>query len=342
MNVTFVSSHAKPESFLDDASFRYRCENLALALKEHGASCKLDHIELFGASPDLTHVVFHRPKISIRLRRLLKHLKQLNIVAIADFDDLVFNEQHADFSPAVLNNRLSRKKVIRKFKGHKEAIELFSYLTVSTIPLAKHAKSAFPETSVVVLKNAMHHKWPYKSPLPLEARKKIITYFPGTRSHDRDFLQVNAPLEYFLGKHPDTFLLVIGPLTSPLLEKPNKQIRHINKLPFANYLQAARNSWVNLLPLEPTPFNSCKSAVKIIEAGSYLAPTIASPLSDALRFEGIGASIAIDDDQWLNALEKLYDPEHYSQITTNIKKHFAQASDSKIMALDFYKAFNAL
>jgi hypothetical protein len=342
MKVAFVSSHEKAESFLDDASFRYRCENLAFALKAVGFSCKLDHIESFSASSDLTHVVFHRPKISIRLRRLLKRLQQLNIIAIADFDDLVFDEQYADFSPAVLNNRLPRKKVVRKFKSNKEALEYFDHITVSTDSLAKQARRSFPNATIVVLKNAMHYKWPYKQPLPIESRKKVITYFPGTRSHDRDFLQVSEPLEYFLNEHPDTFFLVIGPLASTLLDKPNKQIRHIDKLPFSNYMQAARNSWINLLPLEPTPFNFCKSAVKIIEAGSYIAPTIASPLPDALRFEGIGASIAIDDDQWLKSLEALYDTKNYKQTTARIEKHFAKASDSKVMAVDFYNAFNAL
>jgi hypothetical protein len=272
----------------------------------------------------------------------MKRLKQLGITTIADFDDLVFDEEHADFSPAVLNKKLPRKKVIRRFKDHKEALLYFSYLTVSTESLAKQARVTFPSISVLVVKNTMHYKWPHTPPIETAPHNKIITYFPGTHSHDRDFLQVSAPLEHFLSEHADVKLLVIGPLLSPLLNKQNKQIEHINKLPFTDYSQAARNSWVNLLPLEQTPFNFCKSAIKVIEAGSYLAPTITSPLPDALRFEGIGSLVAIDDNQWLKHLENLYDPTNYKRTTQNIEEHFAIAAAPEKMAIDFYNAFSKI
>ncbi|RVU83384.1 hypothetical protein EOL70_16795 [Leucothrix sargassi] len=343
MNITFVSSHAKPELFLDDASFRYRCENLAEALEKIGASCDLTHLTSFIPSDSLTHVIFHRPIFTVRLKRLTKRLEKMGITYIADFDDLVFDERHADFSPAVLNKRLPRKKLIHRFKKHQQAALLFNFLTVSTTSLAKQARLSFPKKTVTVLKNAMYAQW-HANPIAqvTTPRKKVVTYFPGTHSHDRDFLQVVTPLTLFLKKHPDTSLLVIGPLKSRLVNTHNHQIKHIKRLSFTEYAEAIKNSWVNLLPLEPTPFNQCKSAIKVIEAGAYFAPTICSPLPDVLRFEGIGASIAIDDNQWLERLEYLYNDDNYLEVTKKISKHFAKVSSPEQMAIDFCKAFNTL
>jgi len=335
MKVHFVSFHAKPEAFLDDASFRYRCENLSVALTLKGVSTKLQHITSFALEPGISHVVFHRPKYSTRFRRLIKQLKLANIKAIADFDDLVFDEAYVEFSPAVLNDILSAKKVSKKYRAHFEALSFFENISVSTHTLARYAQRLFPDASTTVLNNATHYNWPYKKPLSSAYRRPVITYFPGTRSHDRDFWQIEEVIEYFLQHNSSVNLLVIGPLLSPFLNKGNKQVKHVRRLPFINYTQAVSNAWVNLLPLEPTPFNQCKSALKVIEAAAYHAPTICSPLPDALRFDGIGAITAIDQQQWLNSLDKLMDPTFYKSTINQIEKQFSQAAAPALMADTF-------
>lgn len=338
MQVHFVSFHAKPEAFLDDASFRYRCENLSYALNQQGITTKLQHITSFALEPGISYVIFHRPKYSTRFRRLIKQLKLASIIAIADFDDLVFDESYVGFSPAVLNNVLSHKKVLKIYRAHYEAMAFFDHINVSTSTLAMRAKHIFPNANINVLSNATHHDWPYKAPLSVTQRRPIITYFPGTRSHDRDFWQIEDVIEFFLRNNPSVNLLVIGPLLSPLLSKGSKQIRHVHRLPFLNYTQAVSNTWVNLLPLEPTPFNQCKSALKVIEAAAYHAPTICSPLPDAVRFEGIGTVTAIDQQQWLNNLENLMDTAIYRSTVSHIEKQFSLIADPKLMAGSFCKA----
>lgn len=337
MQVHFVSFHAKPMAFLDDASFRYRCENLAFALNKQGVSAKLQHITSFALESGISHVVFHRPKYSTRFQRLIKQLKLANITAIADFDDLVFDEEYVGFSPAVLNNILPTKKVVKKYREHFEALSFFENISVSTQTLSRHVRRLFPHANVSILNNATHHGWPYKKPLSSVHRRPIITYFPGTRSHDRDFWQIEEVLEFFLHNNPSVNLLVIGPLLSPLLAKGSNQIRHVRRLPFINYTQAVSNAWVNLLPLEPTPFNQCKSALKVIEAAAYHAPTICSPLPDASRFEGVGAITAIEQQQWLSSLDKLMEPAFYKSTVSHIEKQFSLVADPILMADKFCK-----
>lgn len=337
MKVHFVSFHPKPNVFLDDASFRYRCENLAFALNQQGVSAKLQHISSFELEPSISHVVFHRPKYSTRFQRLIKQLKRANITAIADFDDLVFDEDYVEFSPAVLNNILPTRKVVKKYREHFEALSFFEHISVSTHTLSRYIRRLFPDANISILNNTTHHDWPYKKPLSSEHRRPIITYFPGTRSHDRDFWQIEEALEFFLGNNPSVSLLVIGPLLSPLLSKGSNQVRHFRRLPFINYTQAVSNTWVNLLPLEPTPFNQCKSALKVIEAAAYHAPTISSPLPDATRFEGIGAITAVDQQQWLTNLDNLMEPTFYKKTVNHIEKQFSLEANPMLMADKFCK-----
>lgn len=340
MTISFVSFSAKPEFFLDDPSFRYRCDNLAYALREQGIKSRLEHIESFTATADLSHVVFHRPRYSSRFRRIVRQLENQGITVIADFDDLIFDPTYLEFSPAVLNNVQPRRNIKRRLLSHFEALQHIRNVTVSTSELGRFVRATFPDVKICVLQNYMHYDWPYKAVQPNANKRKVLTYFPGTRSHDRDFWQVEDIIAYFLNKNSDVQLLIIGPLTSRLLELKSTQIRHLPKLPFTNYIQAASNSWVNLLPLEPTPFNQCKSAIKIIEAGSYNTPTISSPLSDAIRFCGTAASIAIDQQQWLQHLESFLDPKFYLQSSLRIKNEFGHITNSKHMANLFCTSYS--
>lgn len=340
MTISFVSFSAKPESFLDDPSFRYRCDNLAYALNAQGINSKLEHIDSFAVTADLSHVVFHRPRYSSRFRRIVRQLENQGITIIADFDDLVFDPAYLEFSPAVLNNIQPRRNIKRRLLSHFEALQYIRNVTVSTSELGRYVHATFPDAKICALQNYTHHDWPHKAVKPSADKRKVLTYFPGTRSHDRDFWQIEDVVAYFLSKNSGVQLLIIGPLNSRLLGVKSKQVRHLPKLPFTDYIQAASNSWVNLLPLEPTPFNQCKSAIKIIEAGSYNIPTISSPLSDAIRFCDTAASIAIDQQQWLQHLESFLNPKFYLQSSLRIQAEFGHIANSRHMANLFCKSYS--
>lgn len=327
---------------MNDASFRYRCENLSHGLNQQHIISSLEHIDSFKINPGLRLVVLHRPRYSSKLKKMIRVLKLQNIIVAADFDDLVFDERYMLFSPALLNGIQPRAKVKRNILLHYEALSLLDNVIVSTPTLRRYTLDSFPDKNVFLVKNYSHFAW-IKPRRSEHYKQKVLTYFPGTRSHDRDFWQITNVLEYFLAKNNNVQLLVIGPLSADLLAskgKISKQIRHVPRLPFEEYVKASKNSWVNLLPLEPTPFNQCKSAIKIIEAGNHLAPTICSPLPDAVRFQRSSATIAIDEQQWLNALTRYTDPEIYENKVNAIRNHFRQAANNKHMVNEFCQAFN--
>ena len=320
---------------MDDPSFKYRCQNLSTVLSSIGITSTLQHIDSYRTTLDTTHVVFHRPKNSSRLKKILKQLKIQDSVAIADFDDLIFDTDYVEFSPAILNKIQPYKRILKAYDSHFEALTYFENISVSTAPLVRHIRLLFPLANIHLLHNTTHFDWltpPLKKSIH---NQKIITYFPGTRSHDRDLWQIEDVVTFFLKENPSAKLMVIGPVQSSLFSKKNKQIQHFRKLPFADYKFAVANSWANLLPLEATPFNQCKSALKVIEAATYCTPTICSPLPDAVRFDDIGAMIALDEHQWIEHLALLSEPDTYSHISNNIKENFNKVSNPLIMAHSF-------
>jgi hypothetical protein len=256
----------------------------------------------------------------------------------ADFDDLVFDESFAGFSPGVVNGLVSLDATCRTFRAARRAFPLFDLVTVSTAPLADHARSLFPLSRVEVVPNAVHHSWRGSAlPNPPFRERPVITYFPGTRSHDRDFATIAGALERFLEKHAEACLHVTGPLKLALSARPG-QVVHREKVPFAEYHHHFRGSWLNLAPLEETPFNRCKSALKVLEAGYWNIPTLCSPTPDVARFKGAGALLAEGEEAWFGQMEALLDPERYRAVTMGLRDRVlrvAQVEEFATRMVDF-------
>ena len=328
LQFAFVACNRNAGRFRDDPSFIYRCENMADALKVAGHQVSLFHISQFPLNQRFDTVVFHRPRQSVRFALTLLLLKrQKHCVLAADLDDLVFDEALAEFSPGVVNGLVSLTTARKNFLAHQKAMNRLDLLTVSTDPLAKHARAIFPAAQVVIIPNAVPLEWRKADERVHQGKKKlVVTYFPGTRSHDRDFSLIAEPLTAFLEKYPETCLQVTGPLTFDLQARPG-QILKREKVSFENYPSLFRDSWVNLAPLESTPFNRCKSALKVIEAGYWTIPTVCSPTSDTSRFSEAGALPAKTPEDWFAQMEALLDPDHYRVVTDKLRERTLQVAD---------------
>lgn len=326
-NIAFVADNRNVALFRNDPSFVYRCENLGLALSELGNDVCYTHLKRFTGKTKQQVVVFHRPHTSIRLWFMLQQLRRRGIVVIADFDDLVFDEAYADYSPGVLNGLVSRRVTRRRFRAHRWALSWFDGVTVSTGPLANHVRRLFPSIRVEVIHNSVHLAWRHESHdvLPNEG-KRIITYFPGTRSHHRDFAQIREPLSHFLRAHPEVKLQITGPLVFSIDADP-RQISHEERVPFSEYQARVQNSWVNLAPLEETPFNQCKSALKVFEAGYWGIPTLCSSNRDNVRFSSAGAWVSTKPEEWVDNLERLLNETEYQQASHELRQRTVALAD---------------
>lgn len=317
-------------------SFTYRCENLAEALRRAGHEVWLGHVSRLPWWRRFDVVQFHRPLDGSRLAALVALLRARGTLLQADFDDLVFDPALAEASPAVLNGLRPLAALRAEFTRHAAALRRIGRATVSTAPLAEAAAGALAATARLV-PNAIPGRW-RALPLPPPAGRPLMTYLPGTRSHDRDFALVAPALERVLARHPEARLQVTGPLHFTLRAREG-QVAHEEKLPFERYHEAVQRGRVNLAPLEASPFTRCKSALKVIEAGCWGIPTVLSPLPDAERFVGSGAVFAADAAAWEAALERLlFDDAAHAAETAGLAARMRALADIDAIAADWVAA----
>lgn len=336
-SVEFIATNRRPDLFQQDPSFIYRCENLAHSLRLHDWQTRLLHMKYLSARDSGQTVVFHRPKISPGLSWQIWRLRNRGIRLIADFDDLVFDPDYAQYSPAVLNSILPLHKARQAFSASRKALERFDLITVSTQPLLDHVQRLATGKHVIIIPNAVHHSWlDIPATPPNDGVNKIITYFPGTRSHDRDFAMIAPVLERFLDKYPDSRLQITGHLNQTISARQG-QVIQTPRVPFSDYINPLRTGWVNLAPLEPTPFNHCKSALKILEAGYWGIPTVCSPGPDIERFVNAGALLASTGEEWFDVLEKLIDRQFYQACTAQLRQRVLAIADPGVQAEIFIR-----
>jgi glycosyltransferase involved in cell wall biosynthesis len=333
LRIVFLSTCQIPKRFRGDPAFVYRCENLGRSLAARGFDVDYGHVATWDVSADVDAVVVQRPRLNRALARVISVARRARARLIADFDDLLFDETYATVSPAVRNRRAFAFWARRRFRRAHDAARLFDQITVSSEPLAEHARRCFPGQPVTVLPNAVHGAWrelatSYGSG---GSSRRTLVYLPGTRTHSQDFASINEPLQDFLRAHSEVQLRITGPLRHRL-DLPAKQFEHQAKLGFATYHAAFDDAWVNLAPLEDTPFNRCKSALKAIEAGYWNVPTVCSPNPDFNRFADAGALAAMRPEEWSARLEWLLDGDNYRAVTQGLRERVLARADIDAVA----------
>lgn len=327
LRIAFAACNKNAARFGEDASYTYRCENLAQALRGQGHTVWLGHVSGLPWRERWDVVVFHRPRASWRLATLQAWLQRRGTRTVADVDDLVFDPSLAQHSPGVANGLVGLRATAAQFQAHQRALGGFGRITVSTAPLMAHAEALFAQARLAVVPNAVPWRW-RDMPANLAPRQPgLMTYLPGTRSHDRDFAVVAGALQRVLARHPQAHLRVTGPLNFALDARPG-QLTHQSKLPFEEFHTALQGASVNLAPLEDTPFTRCKSAIKVMEAAWWDVPTVCSSWPDAQRFTQAGACVAPTEAVFEATLERLLtDDAHHTAITQGLRAKVLALAD---------------
>lgn len=333
LQICFVSDHPRRRFFRQDASFIYRCENLGLALQAMGHEVRLLHLNellLRPGRPDVA--VFLRPSHSWRMQLGLALLRRRGCRVVADTDDLNFDPAMAAYRPSVLAGSASLRKTERKFASALAALALFDRITVSTDELQHRLRSVLPQMPSAVIPNAVHRSWRLLQLPP--ASRRVVTYFSGTGTHDRDFALVAPALRQLLDEEPDLAVQVVGRLDTPL---QHPRLERVAKLPFADYPAAVAASWLNVAPLEDTPFTRGKSALKTIEAGFFGVPTVATPLGDTLRLQVPGVLFAQTEADWLQQLRSAAQPDERARLSQGLADRLQPLSDVDAFAAQWLR-----
>lgn len=285
LRIAFLGASKHIGRLWEDPSFIYRACNLGQALRAEGHEVWLGHIRRFNPLRAWDVVVLHRPLYNVYSRWLCAWLRRSGVLVLADVDDLIFDERHVQHSPALVNGLLSQKIVQQRIRTHARALAEVDGITVSTQRLKALVTELYPSKAVLWAPNAVHHSW-LGLPLPDRSNAPVITYNPGTRSHDRDFALVLPALASVMSERSDVQLRITGPLVFDASALPASRVLHQPKVPFEAFHACHMGAWVNLAPLVASPFNDCKSALKVLEAGWWGVPTVTLNLPDAERFQG--------------------------------------------------------
>lgn len=339
VKIAFFACNRNSKLFRADPSYIYRCENLGLELTRQGHEVSFCHIHDSLPLIKFDLVVFHRPRNLWRVHFLVTLFRLRGAKVWADFDDLIFATSFAEFSPGVVNQINTLEKTRKTYQAHAKALSLFDGFTVSTTPLRDHLLQLRLNRPIVVLPNAPHFSWEHGlvhyDRKEIDFSAPVLTYLPGTRSHDQDFKLVAESLAKFLRLNKHVSLEITGPLSFQLAEDVSMQVRHYEKVGFSKFHERFQATWVNLAPLEDTPFNQSKSALKVLEAGFWDKPTLCTPISDALRYKDAGAVFLERSEEIVHILTGLLNPNYYEAMVNNLRKRVLEVSSIRDNALHF-------
>lgn len=317
----------------------YQSERVAKAL----ASCRyrIGHIvELLGGidvviGPRLPAdvaercriVVCARPLLTDPLAASLRQLRAAGIVLVADYDDLLFAGAVSGLPASVRGSSGTDDRREGRLASYAAGPPAFDRFTVATRPLADSLQQLVPDAPIKVVPNGLSQQWvtqgralyrQFRTGDPL-----VIRYFAGSPSHDDDFASIVPVLVTFLNAHPEVRLEVVGPVRFDVSRFRPGSVAALSKVSYEHLPALLASTWVNLAPLQPTAFNRCKSAIKVLESGAFQCPTIASASDDVLRHRELGAPLSLcsTEQDWHAALDSMLDLERRHTLGLGIAAH---------------------
>ena len=190
-------------------------------------------------------------------------------------------------------------------------MQLADAVTVATPQLVRHYEQM--HSRVICLPNAIDVDGPLFAPSPVERVSERLTIFwSGWKSHERNLRMIEPAVSRLLSERDDVVLAICGPAEcAELLRQhaPAEKVLYIEPAPFEEFMRTASIADVALAPLEGTEFSQTKSENRLLEAGVWSVPAVASPVAAYRRFEGgQGACLLADGpNQWYDQLRRLLD-----------------------------------
>ena len=295
---------------------RYRTFHLFEQFQLAGVPCQLSHITDPKLIDKLIHasiVFLHRVTYDSLADRLFDIVREREILAILDSDDLTFNPKSfswidsPDFADPIraqlYQDDLRRNSI---------TLENCQAATVSTEYLADQinriSKPSWVHRNAFSLEMLDISEKAYAANVK-ERSKVIIGYASGTATHNHDYTVAKPALKKTLQKYSHVELWLIGPIDpGDDWGDQTERIRPINLVPWRRLPSLLCQFDINIAPLvADNPFSQSKSEIKYMEAGLVRVPTIASPIS-AYRYaihSGENGWLADSSQDWETSLSEL-------------------------------------
>jgi len=264
-------------------------------------------------------------------------LKQVGKKLLVDYDDQYpigdpGHREHHLYGPGTPHEAALR-----------EVMALADAVTVSTPQLAEYY--AKMHGRVVLLPNAVDLEGPLYGPGRIHrASDKLTIFWSGWDSHAANLQMVEPVITRILREREDVVFVLCGPekfLGIFSAAEYTGRVIHMAPVPYEPFMHAASLADVAIAPLEQTPFNDNKSEIRLIEAGAWGMPAVASAVAAYRRFEGgDGACLLVEDndpEQWHASLTRLLDDRELRELTGR-RARIAVATRYSLSAVNWKRA----
>jgi hypothetical protein len=228
-----------------------------------------------------TAVILYRVKQDELISAYCDEARRLGIPVGYDIDDPLF-----DAAIYGANNNLNtlnpteKDQLLSACASYAAAFSYADFAISSTPGLAKVIAQHFPRP-VYLWRNAIDRETRHAR-LQADLNRFVgasetvrIGYASGSRAHDADFSEAEPALLKILDEYPECELSIIGYHTpSKALKAYSARISHIPYQDYSFYLQSMSSFDVSIIPLLPSGFNECKSAIRFLESAIVGVPTI--------------------------------------------------------------------
>lgn len=197
----------------------------------------------------------------------------------------------------------------------KDNIKFADVITVTTERLAEKVRQM--HGNVHVIPNALPYgHGQFKKPTGVVMKKNFNFIYAGQKSHLQDIQTISKALTDVSFNRPEAGFILAGFQDAPdgvwrNIEKAFtsngklKNYQRVNNLPLDAYMNVLRPADAMIVPLEDNEFNSCKSNLKILEAGAYAMPVICSNVAPYNDCKDAPVFFAETRKDWVYFMESL-------------------------------------
>jgi len=215
-----------------------------------------------------------------------------NLLAVYDLDDNLLEVDPSNSLPYSIYAPIAADTA--------NNIRLANVVTVSTPKLAARMRELNP--NVVVLPNCLPADW--IASVRHQQGDEVIVGWAGSMFHQQDWPGVGQQLAIYAAHEPRARFHCIG----ANYMAPHVRARYTGWDIMENYWKAMDFS-IGIAPLVDTPFNQCKSGIKVKEYFAQGVPAIASDIGEYADIidHGVNGFLVREPDDWPKYLHALTD-----------------------------------